>query len=424
MKKDITNYITNCPSCLQNKRNYQSPEGLLQPLPILLRTWEHITMDFLTKLPETSQGHTAILVVVYRLSKRAHFLATRDNDDAVATTRTFLDNIFKLHGMPRSITLDQDGCFVSTFWKKLCGLLGTKLRMSTTKHPQTDGQSERTIQTLEEYLRSFISYNQKDWDQKLSLAEFAYNASTFDTTKLTPFQVDNNHQPYTPTALLAMPENEVFAPKTKQLLKTINTTLTTCQNTLKTLKLQLLPPKPENPTTLKQIARANATKAQETMAHYANKTQKNVTIKVDDYVMLSTKILEQKQYTSRPNHALSAQFIGPFKVTRQITPVTFELHLPGYYQLKHRFHVSNLCKCHQPSRSTPAYTDFISKLATVPITKISGQCINNGIYEYRVEWENTKTSHWVPAKHLEQANQLILQFEDNLLLSTHPSIRE
>jgi hypothetical protein len=169
-----------------------------------------------------------------------------------------------------------------------------------------------------------------------------------------------------------MLENEVFTPKTKQLLKTINTTLTTCQNTLRTLKLQLPSPKPENLTTLEQIARANATKAQETMTHYANKTRKNVTIKVDDYVMLSTKILEQKQYTSRSNHALSARFIGSFKVIHQITPVTFKLHLPGYYQLKRRFHVSNLHKCHQPSQSTPAYTDFIPKLATVSITKISG----------------------------------------------------
>jgi hypothetical protein len=106
MKKDITNYITNCPSCLQNKRNRQSPEGLLQPLPIPLRTWEHITMDFLTKLPETSQGHTAVLVVVCRFSKRAHFLATQDNDDAVATVRTFLDNIFKLHAASHRIKTD------------------------------------------------------------------------------------------------------------------------------------------------------------------------------------------------------------------------------------------------------------------------------------------------------------------------------
>jgi hypothetical protein len=415
MRKSVEQYIAECHHCQTNKRNRQAPEGLLQPLPLPKQSWEHITMDFLTPLPETARGYTAVLVVIDRLSKMAHFLPTRDDAGAVKTAQLFLDNIFKLYGLPRSITSNQDGQFMSIFWKELFNLLGTKLRMSTTKHPETDRQSERTIQTLEEYLHTFISYNQKDWDLKLPLGEFSYNASTQDSTHFPPFQVVNNHLPYTPATLLAAPLDKPLKPETKTFLKNINSTLSTCQTILQQLKFTIPPYRFLKPTPIETEARKNATQAQNRYTTYANKHRRPVTLKVGDYALLSTKDLELNQYTSRLNRALSARFIGPFLITKQITPVTFQLRIPGCFLLNKRFHASKLHKCIPPAHIPAAFTDYFPHLASVPIDKICGQRVNYTnnaqTFEYKVVWSNNEV-HWVPARRLEQAWPLIILYEN------------
>jgi hypothetical protein len=115
MKKYITDYINECPHCQQNKRNRLALEGKLLPLPIPKKSWKHITIDFPTKLPETAQDHTRIMVVMDQLFKIAYFISTRDDANAPGTTCLFLDNIYKLHGMPDSVTSDRDDKFVSNF---------------------------------------------------------------------------------------------------------------------------------------------------------------------------------------------------------------------------------------------------------------------------------------------------------------------
>jgi hypothetical protein len=152
MRKGIEEYIKKYDSCQRNKAKRSGPQGLLQPLPPLSKNWEEITMDFLTKLPETSKGHTVVFVVVCRMSKRAHFIPTQNDADAPKTAMLFMRKIFRLHGLPQKIISDRDGKFMSLFWQELFNLLGTKLAMSSARHPETDGQTERTIQTLENYL--------------------------------------------------------------------------------------------------------------------------------------------------------------------------------------------------------------------------------------------------------------------------------
>lgn len=109
-------------------------------------------MDFVIELPQTQRGYTAIMVVVDPLSKMAHFIPTKDTADAEETAALFVNNIVRLHGTPRTFISDRDGKFLSCFWKTLWTLLGTILKMSTSCHPQTDRQSERTIRTLSAYL--------------------------------------------------------------------------------------------------------------------------------------------------------------------------------------------------------------------------------------------------------------------------------
>ncbi|GJU99093.1 reverse transcriptase domain-containing protein [Tanacetum coccineum] len=130
-------------------------------------------MDFVTKLPKTASGQDTIWVIVDRLTKSAHFLPIKENDSMEKLTRQYLKEVVSIHGVPVSIISDRDGRFTSQFWQSLQEALGTQLDMSTAYHPQTDGQSERTIQTLEDMLRACVMDFEKGWDRHLPLVEFS-----------------------------------------------------------------------------------------------------------------------------------------------------------------------------------------------------------------------------------------------------------
>ncbi|GJX55372.1 putative nucleotidyltransferase, ribonuclease H [Tanacetum coccineum] len=136
------------------KIEHQRASGLLQPLEIPMWKWDEISMDFVTGLPTTQKRHDAIWVVVDRLTKSAHFLPIRKNYGISKLAEIFRQEIVRLHGTPTSIVSDRDPKFTSRFWKGLQKAWGTRLKFSTAFHPQTDGQSERTIQTLEDMLRA------------------------------------------------------------------------------------------------------------------------------------------------------------------------------------------------------------------------------------------------------------------------------
>ncbi|GJR24180.1 putative reverse transcriptase domain-containing protein [Tanacetum coccineum] len=155
IKAEIATYVSKVfKMCQRYKIEYQKPSGLLVQPEIPQWKWENITMDFVTKLPRTAAGQDTIWVIVDRLTKSAHFLPMREDDTLEKLTRQYLKEVVSKHGVPVSIISDRDGKFTSHFWKSLHKALGTRLDMSTAYHPETDGQSERTIQTLEDMLRA------------------------------------------------------------------------------------------------------------------------------------------------------------------------------------------------------------------------------------------------------------------------------
>ncbi|GKB74463.1 putative reverse transcriptase domain-containing protein [Tanacetum coccineum] len=188
MKAEIATYVSKCLTCAKVKVEYQKPSGLLVQPEIPQWKWENITMDFVTKLPKTATGQDTIWVIVDRLTKSAHFLPMREDDTLEKLTRQYLKEVVSRHGVPVSIISDRDGRFTSHFWKSLNKALGTRLDMSTTYHPQTDGQSERTIQTLEDMLRACVLDFGKGWDRHLPLVEFSYNNSYHTSIKAAPFE--------------------------------------------------------------------------------------------------------------------------------------------------------------------------------------------------------------------------------------------
>ncbi|CAJ2659203.1 unnamed protein product [Trifolium pratense] len=151
MKTDIWDYVQKCVICQQAKTIHTSPAGLLQPLPIPSQVWEDIAMDFITGLPP-SQSYTTIMVVVDRLTKYAHFIPMRSDYTSKSVAEVFMQNIVKLHGMPKSIVSDRDKVFTSNFWQQLFKLQGTSLAMSSAYHPQSDGQTEVLNKGLELFL--------------------------------------------------------------------------------------------------------------------------------------------------------------------------------------------------------------------------------------------------------------------------------
>ncbi|GJV70546.1 reverse transcriptase domain-containing protein [Tanacetum coccineum] len=145
-------------------------------------------MDFVTKLPKTSSGQDAIWVIVDRLTKSAHFLPMKETDSMENLTRQYLKKVVSRHGVPISIIFYRDSKFTSHFWQSINKALGTQLDMSTAYHPKTDGQSERTIQTLEDMLRACVIDFRKGWDKHLSFVEFSYNNSYHTSIKAAPFE--------------------------------------------------------------------------------------------------------------------------------------------------------------------------------------------------------------------------------------------
>ncbi|GJX75799.1 putative reverse transcriptase domain-containing protein [Tanacetum coccineum] len=188
MKAIIAEYVGKCLTCSRVKAECQKPSGLLVQPEISMWKWERITMDFVTKLPKTSNGHDTIWVIVDRLTKSAHFIPTRATDSMETLTRLYIKEIVSRHGVPISIISDRDSHFTSRFWQSLQSALGTQLDMSTAYHPETDGQSERTIQTLEDMLRACVIDFGKGWEKHLPLVEFSYNNSYHASIKAAPFE--------------------------------------------------------------------------------------------------------------------------------------------------------------------------------------------------------------------------------------------
>ena len=176
-----------CAVCQQCKSDCMKPAGLLQPLPIPTRIWIDISMDFIESLP-ISNGHSVIMVVVDRLFKYAHFIPLKHPFTVASVAKTFVANVVCLHVIPTSIVSDRDKVFISSFWQTLFQLLGMQLYMSSSYHPQTDGQTEVVNRVLEQYLRCFVGLQPKTWMDWIPWANFSYNTSTHSSTKITPFE--------------------------------------------------------------------------------------------------------------------------------------------------------------------------------------------------------------------------------------------
>jgi hypothetical protein len=198
MKRDVTEYVALCDTCQQVKVEHQRPARLLQPLKIPDRKWEEIGMDFIVGLPRIQAGYDSIWVIVDRLTKVAHFISIKTTYSGAKIAELYMSRIMCLLGVPKKIVSDRGSQFTSKFWEKLHESMDTKRNFSSAYHRQTDGQTERTNQILEDILRACALKYRKSWDKSLPYAEFSYNNSYQTSIKMSPFQALYGRQCRTP----------------------------------------------------------------------------------------------------------------------------------------------------------------------------------------------------------------------------------
>ncbi|KAA8546750.1 hypothetical protein F0562_003179 [Nyssa sinensis] len=314
MRQALKDFLKTCEVCQQYKADCMKPAGLLQPLPIPTQSWIDVSMDFIEGLP-MANGHSVIMVVVDRLTKYAHFVPMKHPFSAASVARAFVANVVRLHGVPASIVSDRDKVFTSHFWQALFRLQGTKLCMSSSYHPQTDGQSEVVNRTLEQYLRCFAGSQPKKWVEWIPWAEFSYNTSIHSATKITPFEAVYGKPP--PSLLTYVPG---------------------------TARVQAVDEYLQDRDQILRELRRNLQLAQERMKSQANQHRREVSFNIGDYVYLKLQPYRQTSIAFRGSLKLSPRFYGPYKVIERIGPVAYKLDLPVGSLIHDTFHVSLLRK--------------------------------------------------------------------------------
>ncbi|GKB36802.1 putative reverse transcriptase domain-containing protein [Tanacetum coccineum] len=291
MKADIV-IVSKCLTCAKVKAEHQRPSGLLVQPAIPEWKWDNITMDFITKLP-------------------------KENDPLDKLARLYLNRIVARHGIPVSIICDRDGRFTSNFWRSFQKALGTDLSMSTAYHPETDGQSERTIQTLEDMLRACVIDFGKGWVKHLPLAEFSYNNSYHASIKAAPYEALYGRKCRSPVCWAEVGEAQLTGPEM-------------IQETTEKIVL------------IKQRIQA----AQDRQKSYADLKRKPMEFEVRDRVML--KVSPWKGVVRFGKRGkLNSRYVRPFKVLAKVGKVAYRLELPQELsRVHHTFHVSNLKKCY------------------------------------------------------------------------------
>jgi hypothetical protein len=273
-------------------------------------------MDFIVGLPNTSWHHDSIWVIVDRLTKTAHFLQVHTTHRTEKYAEIYIDQVVRLHGIPRTIVSDRGAPFLARFWEQLQESLGTRVIRSSAYHPQTDGQIERVNQILEDMLRACVLHYGKDWDKCLSLAEFSYNNNYQSSLKMAPFEALYGRRCRTPLNWSQAGEREIFGP---DLVREVEEKV--------------------------RVIKKNLEAAQARQKSYHDKRRKPLQFGVGDQVYLKVSPAKGVQRFGIKSK-LAPRYIGPYEIKETCGPVAYQLKLPPHMSAVHDvFHVSQLRKC-------------------------------------------------------------------------------
>jgi Reverse transcriptase (RNA-dependent DNA polymerase)/RNase H-like domain found in reverse transcriptase/Integrase zinc binding domain/Chromo (CHRromatin Organisation MOdifier) domain/Integrase core domain/Retroviral aspartyl protease len=393
MSNMVREYVRTCETCSRNKTPRHRPYGPLHPLPIPKGPWTSVSMDFIVELPN-SKGHDAVIVFVDRMTKMAHFIATTTKATAKDLADLFFQYVFSRHGLPEDVISDRGPQFTSRFWKRLLKLCGIERNLSTAFHPQSDGQTERVNQVLEQYLRIYCNYQQDDWTALLPLAEFTYNNTQHSSTETSPFYANYGYHPRHQMSILRTKINPAAESYTERI------------------------------HAVQKDLQINLQKAQETQKKYYDKyIQQGPGFTVGDKAWLIRKNIK----TTRPSRKLDYRRFGPYRIVEIVghSKQAYKLDLPATMQIHPVFHVSLLEPYNKntiPGRTqAPPPAIEIENSEEWEVQEILDSKRMRGKLFYLVDWKgwSPQDRSWEPAVNVENCRDLIADFHTGYPLKPH-----
>jgi transposase InsO family protein len=412
MEREVDVFVKTCPECQWSKARRHKPYGMLRPLPVPEAPWEDITLDFITDLPKSTLGnetYDATLVIVDKFTKMAIYCPTRKTAKASDLSDIFIASVIRCFGVPKSITSDRGSVFLSHLWRDFCTAVQMSRRLSTSFHPQTDGQTERQNQLLETYLRTFCNEQQDDWVKLLPMAEFAYNNSVHSVTGTTPFRALYGKDPR------------------------VSWNDPAVTDALRKRKGKLDPGSQERLDRLNQAhgkIMGRLLKAQETQKKWYDAKRQGIAFVPGQQVLMSTKNLK----LARPKKNLCPKYLGPLTVLDNPSghngPNHYMLDLPANWAIHNVVNVSRLEPYYKRDSERPA--SDIAMPAAVELDDEERWVIEEVIdrrwdsetssLEYKVRWEGEwppdQKETWEPSEHL--TSESITEFNAKRPLSPQP----
>lgn len=384
MAESVREYVGTCPACQGARRPRHRPYGKLQSLPLPEGPWQEISLDFITGLPSSYRDdgkvYDAILVIVDRFTKMALFIPTYKTLTAAELARILYEQVECHFGTPLGIVSDRDHLLTSKFWAEWCVVRETQRRLSTAYHPQTDGQTERTHQMLEKWLRTCC--DSQHWASHLHEAEFAYNNRRHNTIGVSPFEALYG---FHPRMTEFIPGRQ--SPKVQGVIERLRKT-----------------------AAIRQEMQRHWEQAVQTQQEWYNRRHQEMHFEAGQIVGLSTKTLRFKE--SKKVHPTYIRV----RILRKVGQQAYQVKLPDKYSRVHDvFPVSSLEPWRdrdgkQPEKDLP---DLEDELEEWEVEDIVGSRRDRGRQEYLVKWKDWPVEYnsWEPEEHLENAQTLLKRFQ-------------
>jgi hypothetical protein len=398
MWKDTRQYIREC-ECQRNKTSRHATYGHMQSIPQLREPWKSVAMDFIVKLPKSKdptsgREYDSIFTITDRLTKEAKFVPFNEATDAPGTAHIVMREVVATEGLPDEWITDRDSKFMSHFWQTLMARLGIRHNASTAYHQQSNGQDERLNQTLEQYLRSYVDYDQTNWVELLPVAQFAYNSSKNATTGMTPFFANRGREPTIDRLPIEIQQQSHDGRLSAERMKDLH----------KILQMDI------------EFMNSRA------KAYYDERHQEAPPFRRGEKVFL----LRRNIKTKRPCDKLDHKKLGPFEIEEKLGPLNFKLKLPKNMRMHPIFHVSLLEKAPQNAKRQRMEIEGEEEWE---VEQILDQGQIDGQEKYLVKWKGypPTESTWEPIEHLRNAQAALGDFrrakQQNPSAGTRPTPR-
>lgn len=393
MRNDVKAYIRNCQQCGRNKTRHDKTPGLLHPLPIPSRIWEHVLVDG-KDMPKDRHGYDYVWAFICKFSRIIARLPGRKNDTAEILAQRYYRSLYRFLGIPDVWITDNAGPFISLFMAMMNKLTGTKHRHGSALHSQTQGGVEITNAILDQQLRFYINKYQDDWSTHMPALDYAHNISWHSSIGMAPLTVANGAPPRNPLSL-PLPEVEATTKPEKKALERAREII-------------------EQTKAVQDLARQGAEAAQAEQKKQANKKRREVDFKKDDKVYIRKKGF----VTEAPTTRLDSQYAGPWRI-KEVKGFSYVLDVPTWFKGSNLFHADRLRKASDdplPQQvEEPEPPDEIDGQPEWEVEKILASRLfgKSKVLQYQVDWRGCDPDEeWYPARDFKNAATAVERFHD------------